>query len=206
MWKLKYKVRKRTQCKHINIWWGTTYIQEISTGGHDHCSIGFLCYVSVLGTHLFECACWHCCERLHFVSVNFFLRLFQCVCPFHDGWLSSVSAHQELSVQKFLTKKSKIRCTSLHIHPILSQATFFCAFSPRGKKSLKGTSCQLEKVKQRTVKALKRHQNWQVKKLFWAMENCFKLWKNVSIDILYQMETTLKVIEIETCKNRHTFL
>ena len=31
--------------------------------------------MSVLGTHLYQCTSWHCCERRYVASVNFFWRL-----------------------------------------------------------------------------------------------------------------------------------
>ena len=59
------------------------------------CSIGFLCYVSVLGTHLCQCTNWHYCKRLHSASVILFKTLskclpiswwviYECTCPLHD--------------------------------------------------------------------------------------------------------------------------
>ena len=47
---------------------------------------------------------WSCCERLDSASAIFFWRLFQCVCPFYDGWFKNVPAQPTLSVQQFLTK------------------------------------------------------------------------------------------------------
>ena len=44
---------------------------ELSFDGHAPCSTGLLCQVSVLRTHLYQCASWHCCERLHLASVIF---------------------------------------------------------------------------------------------------------------------------------------
>ena len=32
-----------------------------------------------LGTHLYQCSSWHCCEKLHLALLNFFWRLFQCI-------------------------------------------------------------------------------------------------------------------------------
>ena len=48
-------------------------------------------------THPYQCASWHC-KRLHLASVNCFWRLFQLVCPFHDGWFNSAPAHIMLSI------------------------------------------------------------------------------------------------------------
>ena len=84
---------------------GNTKNPELYSGGQAHYSTGFLYLVSFLGTHLYQCTSWYCCERLHLPLVKFFWRLFQRVCPFHDGWFTSAPAHTGLSVQQFLTKK-----------------------------------------------------------------------------------------------------
>ena len=70
-------------CVHVyymceNVWIYYIYEEgppqkpEVSSGGWTHCSTGFPHYVSVLGTQLYQCTSWHCCERLHLASVNFF--------------------------------------------------------------------------------------------------------------------------------------
>ena len=83
---------------------GIPRILELSFGGRAPCSTGFPQEVSVLETHLYQCTSWCCCERLHSTSRNFFWRLFQSICPFYDGWFTSVPAYAMLSVQQFLTK------------------------------------------------------------------------------------------------------
>ena len=45
---------------------------ELSSGWWVPCSTGFPHYVSVLGTHLYQCSTWCYCESLHSASVNFF--------------------------------------------------------------------------------------------------------------------------------------
>ena len=37
---------------------------ESSSGGQAPCSTGFPRCISVLGTHLYQCTSWHCCEKL----------------------------------------------------------------------------------------------------------------------------------------------
>ena len=44
----------------------------------------------------------------------------------------------------------------------------------------------------------KKHKNQQVQKLFWAVE------KSVSLGVPHQMESTLKLTEVWTCKNKYT--
>ena len=85
--------------------YGRTPKMGLSFGGWDPCSKGFPCWESVLGTYLYQCSNWCCCERLCSTSANFFGRLFQWVCPFHDAWFTSTSVHTALSVQQFWPKK-----------------------------------------------------------------------------------------------------
>ena len=56
----------------------------------------------------------------------------------------------------------------------------------------------LEEVKQKTAEALKGIKIDEFKKCFEYFE------KNVSIGVLHQMESTLKVTEAETCKDKYT--
>ena len=35
-------------------------------------------------------------------------------------------------------------------------------------------------------------------------KNCFEQWEKISIGVLHQMESTLKVTEVETFKNKYT--
>ena len=45
---------------------------ELSSGGWVLCGTGFPRELSDLGTHLYQCTSWCCCERLRLPSVNFF--------------------------------------------------------------------------------------------------------------------------------------
>ena len=91
VWIIWWNVRNYASKK----WWlilfvlqgGTHKNWELSSGGGTPCSIGFPHQVSVLGTHPYQCASWCCWESL--ASVNFFWRLFQCVCPFLMGDLQA---------------------------------------------------------------------------------------------------------------------
>ena len=110
---------------------------------------------------------WSCCERLDSASVIFFWRLFQCVCPFYDGWFTSTSAHWVLSAQQFLTKNRmtpSMPCPPYSLNLALSDL-LFCLFSQM-KKVLKGIHfANVEKVKQQNGRSTKSHQNWLVQKL-----------------------------------------
>ena len=110
--------------------------------------------MSVLGTHLDHCTSWHCCERLSWASVNFFWRLCQWACSFHDGWFMSAPAHTALSVPPSLVIWSH-------------QSDFYC-FS-RWKSPQRETFCQCERGETKNSRSTKRHQNRWVQKLFWAV-------------------------------------
>ena len=57
----------------------------------------------------------------------------------------------------------------------------------------------VEEVKQKTAEALKDIKMDEFK-------HCFEQWKKVSTDVLYQMESTLKVTEIEHVKYTFFFI
>ena len=147
--------------------------------------------MNVLGTHLYQCASWHYYERLCLALVNFFWRLFQCVFRFHDGWFTSAPAHTTLSVQQFHTKNSTILVTHPPLFTQSHPERYFVCLCPWMKRVLKRKHfADVEEVKQKNRRTTKRHQNWWVQKLFWAVG------KNVSIGVLHQMESTLKVSEV----------
>ena len=57
----------------------------------------------------------------------------------------------------------------------------------------------MEEVKQKMAEALKGIK-------IDGLQNCFEQWKNISIGVLYQMESTLKVTEIEHVKYTFFFI
>ena len=128
---------------------------ELSSGGWAPCSTGFPRQVVVLGTHLYQCTSWHCCEKLHSASVNFFENSFN-ICPLHDGWFTSTPAHTALSVQQFLTKISMNPmphplCSPLCSFRISPWMTFF--YFLRWKMSSKGKRfANVEEVKPKKTK------------------------------------------------------
>ena len=84
---------------------------------------------------------------------EFFWRLFQCVCPFHNGWFRSAPARSMLSVQQFLTKNIIIRLPHSPYSPDLALSNFFF---PWMKKILKGKHfANVEEVRQKMAEALK---------------------------------------------------
>ena len=58
---------------------------KLSSGGLTPCTTGFPFKVTVLGTHLYQCTSWCCCERLHLASVNFFEDSFNVFAHFVMG-------------------------------------------------------------------------------------------------------------------------
>ena len=55
----------------------------------------------------------------------------------------------------------------------------------------------MEEVKQEMAEAVKDIKMDEFKR-------CCEQWKKVSLDLLHQMESTLKVTEVSTCKNKYT--
>ena len=78
-------------------------------------------------------------------------------------------------------------CLTFPIHLISPKQHFFV--SPDEKSPQRETLCQCGRSKTKNGRSTKRHQNWWVQKLFWAV-------KKVSIDILHQMVSILKVTEV----------
>ena len=112
---------------------------------------------SVLGTHLYQCNIRCCCERLCSASVIIFWRLFQCICPFHDGWFTGTPAHIVLTFQQVLTKNCSTLMPHLPYSPDLSPRDIFCL--PGWKKSSKENILwmlkRLNKKQQKHLKASK---------------------------------------------------
>ena len=99
---------------------------------------------------------------------EFFGRLFQCICPFHDGWFISTPAHTVLSVQQFLTKMVWPPCPTLPIHRSHPERLSFCFPS---EKFIQGKCfADVKEGKQKTAEALKGIKIDEFK-------NCFEQWE-----------------------------
>ena len=162
--------------------------QELSSGGRAPCSTGFP-HQWVFSEPIRVSAPADVVRGCVHLQWIFFWRLFQCLCPFHDGWFTSAPAHTVLNVQQFLTKNQHEPRVppSLFTQSHLEQF-FFCF--PRWKKVLKGKHfADIEEVKQKTGEALKSIKINEFK-------NCSKQWENVYIGVLYQMENTWKMTGI----------
>ena len=99
-----------------------------------------------------------------------------------------------LSVQ-FLTKNGMTPVPHPPYLPDHTRATSFCF--PKNRPQEEMFFASVEERKQKTAEVLK-----DIK--IDAFENCFEQWKNVSIGVLNQMESALKVTEVYTCKNKRT--
>ena len=91
-------------------------------------------------------------------------------------------------------------CPTLPIHLISPQTTFFCLFAQR-KNVLKGKHfADVEEVKQKMAETLNGIKIDEFK-------NCFEQWKKVSIGVLHQMKSTLKVrTPLNTCVTSHSYV
>ena len=124
-----------------------------------------------------QCTSWWC-ESLHSLSVNFFVRLFQQICPFHDEWFMSTTTHTVLSGQQFLTKNGVTPVPHPPYSPDLTLNNFYLL--PQMKIVLRGKHfVNVEKVKPKAAKALRGIKINEFK-------NCLKQWgKKVLICILH---------------------
>ena len=109
-------------------------------------------------------------EAAFAVSDFFFWRLFQCVCPFHDGWFVTSPAHTALSVQQFLTKNGVTPMPHPLYLPDLTQSGLFCFVFPEEKSTHKETFCRCGRGETKNSRSTKRHQHQWVQKVFWAVE------------------------------------
>ena len=104
--------------------------------------------------------------------------IYECTCP------------HALSIQQFLTKKRQDPQAPPSLFILYCPKELFFLFPWMKISSQRETFCQCGKGETKSGRSTKRHQNRQVKKLFWAG------YKKVSIGVLHQMESTLKVTEV----------
>ena len=113
--------------------------------------------MSVLDTHLYQCTRWWCCERPHSASfAHLTMGDYKCICP-HCAECSAVfdqtQCDSSVPPSLFIQSHSK---KHYFVSPV--------------KKVLKGNHfAHVEEVK-RNGRDIKRHQRWQVQKLFWTVE------------------------------------
>ena len=122
------------------------------------CSTGFPLWMSVLGTHLYQCTRWRCCERLCSASVNFLWRLFWCLCSCPHCAECSAVFEQKWHDPHVLSS------LFIQSHP---KQLLFCFLG--WKNSQRETFCWCGRGEIENGRSNKRHQNWYVQKLFWAV-------------------------------------
>ena len=133
----------------------------------------------VLGTHLYQCTSWWCCERPWV-----FLKTLSTYLPV-SGWVFYAhNCPQGRGFSSFLSKTAWPLCPTLTSHQISPRVTFFVCLFPWMKKVLKGKwVADVEKVKQKTAKTVKGikidefKDSWAVGKKFWLV-HCIK-WRVV---------------------------
>ena len=151
------------------------------------------------------------CHRNPSVSVYQLVFLWEAAFSFSESFEDSFSAFAHfmmgdlwahLSTRRwvfssFWPETAWLLCLMLPIYLILLWVTFFLLFSQM-KKVLKGKQfASVEEVKQQTAESLKGIKINMFK-------NCFEQWGKHLNSVLYQIESTLKVTEVSTCKNKYT--
>ena len=140
---------------------------ELSSRGWAPCSTGFLHSVSVLGTHLYQCTSWCCCERLHLASVNFSEDSFNVFAHVMMGDLGVHVPTPHWVFSSFWPKMAWSPCPHSLYSPNLAPRGIYC-FPRLKKKVLKGKCfANMEKVRLKTAEALKHIKIGE-------FENCFE--------------------------------
>ena len=135
----------------------------ISPGDWAPCSTGFSCNVSVLGTHLYPCSRWRCCERLRLASGNIFWETFNAFARFTMSDLPAHLLAWHWVFSSFWPQIVWLLCLTLPIHLILPPATILC-FPDRKKKSSKGNVLLMWRGETKNSRSPKRRQFEQLKK------------------------------------------
>ena len=128
-----------------------------------------------------------------FIFSEFFWRLFQCVCPFHDGWFMSIPAHTVLSAWQFLTKSGMTPMPRSPYSLDISPSNFFVCLFPQMKNVLKGKRfADMEEVKQTNKKMAEELKSIKINE----SKTVLSSGKNVSVGVLHEMESTLKGTDV----------
>ena len=145
---------------------------ELSSGGWVSCSTGSP--IGELGIHLLSVYQLTVLWEAGFGFCEFFWWLFQRVCPFHEGWFMSSTAHTTLSVQQFLTQNGMNPVTHPPYSPNLVLSNFFACLFTQVKKVLKEKHfANVKEEKQKMAVALKGIKTNKFK-------NCFLQGKKMS--------------------------
>ena len=154
--------------------------------------------MSVLGTYLYQCTRWRCCERLHSASVHFFKALSTCLLI--SWWVIYQCTCPECSAVFDEKQRDPHAPPSLPYSPGLAPGDFFFCFLER-KKSSKGNILPTwKRWNKKVTEALK---DIRIDKF----KNCCEQWKKVLIGVLHQMESTwrwpkFKHVRINTIFNK----
>ena len=161
------------------------------------CSTGFPCWLRFLGTHLYHCTSWCCCERLCLASVNFFEDSFN---AFFHVMMGDLRAHLPTLRWVFASFWQK-NCTTpvphLPYSPVLLQSDFFFVSldekSPQRKTFCLCGRAETKKMAE-TLKGIKIND----------FKNFFEQWKKCLDRYIASNGEHWRVTEIETCKNKYT--
>ena len=142
---------------------------ELSSGGQATRSTGFPHWVSVLGTHLYQCTNWWCCERLHLVWWVLFEESLN-VCPFYTGWFTSAAVYTMLCVEQFFYQNQNDPHAPPSLFTWFQPKWLFVFFSSMKKTPQREMFSQCGRGETKNGRNTKRRQNQWVHKLFWAVE------------------------------------
>ena len=133
---------------------------KLSSGGWIPCSTGIPHYVSVLGTHLYQCANWYVMRGCVWLQWIFFENSFNVFAQFMMGdlWVHLPTLCWVFS--SFWSKTAWFLCPTLPIHLISPCATFFVCLGEESPQ--RETFCHCGIGETRNSRSTKRHQNWWV--------------------------------------------
>ena len=162
------------------------------------CSTGIPHEVSVLGTHLYQCTSWCCCERL-FLSSVIFLNFLNAV-PISSWVIYKITCSHLIECSAVFDQKCHDPlCPTLTTHLISPWAKFFFCFHG-WKVSSKGNVLQIwKRWNKKMTEALNGIKIDEFK-------NCSEQWEKACwlVGVLQQMGSTLNATEVKTCKNKYS--
>ena len=126
---------------------------------------------SALGTHLYQCTSWHCCERLCSALVKFFEDSFNSVAHFMMGDLWAHLPTPCWVSGSFWPKMAWLHAPS-YLFTWSAPRVMFSLFPQLKKSPHWEMFCQCGRGETKNGRSTKRHQSRQVQKLF-------EQWKNI---------------------------
>ena len=133
--------------------------------------------MSVLGTHLYQCTSWHCCDRRHLASW-ICLKTLSMHLPISQWVIYGWTCHTALRVHQFLMKNGMTTMPHPYYSPDLKLNEFFwflrlkqIIISPQRKMfTWCGRGETNNPPQKKHSRSTKKHQNQWIQKLFWAVE------------------------------------